>query len=139
MKKTSLLAKIISLALIAMSLLIITTHAMADTATHNLVHTKGNSPNAKYLYKNITKAPTFSIRVAGTLPQNTGNVKLNYNDLTVSETYYKTSNILGVAGGMTEKTLTTGSLFGFDPKRTNRVQIELIATNGTVYIQFNKK
>jgi hypothetical protein len=124
---------ILAIALVAMSLFAVTLPAMAGTLTH----TAGTN-SEKYLY-NIagrTTAPIFSIRVANTPVGNTANVRLNLND-SLGSTYFLKSNTIGVSGGMTEKFLTDSSTFWFNPKISDKAQIELLTTNGTVTINFS--
>ena len=124
--------KLLALALVIVSVFSITIPAMAGELS------VANKGTAKYLYniENRTTAPTFSIRTIDTPVGNTGNVQLNYNDLNVSATYFKKSNVIGVNGGMTEKTLKQKD-FSFVAGRTTRAQLVLTSTNGAVAIRFS--
>lgn len=119
--------KIIALALLVVSLLSLSIPAFAGELT------VGSGGTGKYLYdiSGRTTAPSFSVRPINTAANHTANVKLNYNDLTVSATYFKVSNTIGLSGSMTEKTLRESSLFRFVPGRSDKAQIELVSTNGT--------
>lgn len=126
--------KMISMMLIAVSLLAIALPAMAGELTVSSGQTQ------KYLYdiSGRSTAPTFSVRTFNTPTGTTATVKLNYNDLTVGSTYFKFSNSIGVSGGMTEKTLRENtSNFKFVPGRSDRAQIVLTGSNGTISIRFN--
>lgn len=128
------IVKFISLALVAMSLLAVAAPALAAELS------VGDGKTAKYLYNisDRTTAPTFSVRPINTTANHTAQVKLNYNDLKVSSTYFKTSNTMGLSGSMTEKTLKqNANNFSFVPGRSDRAQIELISTDGDFSIRFS--
>lgn len=127
--------KFISLTLVAMSLLAFSIPAMAAELS------VADGKSAKYLFdiSNCTSAPTFSVRPINTAANHTAQVKLNYNDLTVSSTYFKYSNAIGLSGSMTEKTLRqNANNFAFVSGRSDRAQIQLVSTNGAFAIRFYK-
>lgn len=126
------LKKILAIVLVVMSVMAITVPSLAAEMT---VSDGGTN---KYLFdiSGRSTAPTFSIRPINTDPLHTATVKLNYNDLTVSPTYFKFSNSMGLSGSMTEKTLTESSNFRFVQGRSDRAQIQLVSNYGSFTIRF---
>lgn len=125
--------KLFALALVVMSVMAIAIPAMAA----ELSVVDGGS--GKYLFdiSGRTTAPTFSVRPINTPANHTANVRLNYNDLTISPTYFKFSNSIGLSGSMNEQTLRESSNFRFVQGRSDRAQIQLVSTSGSFSIRFN--
>lgn len=126
--------RLLALALVIVSVLAISIPAMAGELTD-----AAGGKSAKYLFdiSGRTTAPTFSIRTINTPVGSTADVSLNYNNA-LGSTYFMHSNTIGVYGGMTEKTLRQDPAnYAFNKKISDRAQIELQSTNGTVSIRFS--
>ncbi len=126
-------AKLISIALIILSLMTIVASAMAA----ELSVTDGGTDKYLFNISNRTTAPTFSVRAINTPAANTAQVDLNYNDLTKGTTYFMYSNSIGLSGSSTEKTLREdGNNFSFVSGRSTRAQIVLTSSDGDFSIRF---